>query len=118
MAETIAITVCFSPAPRTVCELALQLTAGSTLSQAVALAVQQPGWPQGWDEQQCHNTLSPCLWGRKTGWSTTLREGDRVELCRDLRVDPKVARRERFSKQGARRAGLFAKKRPGAAAGY
>ncbi len=117
MAETIAITVCFSPAPRTVCELALQLTAGSTLSHAVALAVQHPGWPKGWDEQQCH-TLSPSLWGRKAGWSTTLREGDRVELCRDLRVDPKVARRERFSKQGARRAGLFAKKRPGAAAGY
>ena len=118
MAETIAITICFSPAPRTVCELTLQLAAGSTLSQAVALAVQQPGWPQGWDEQQCHNTLSPSLWGRKTGWNTALREGDRVELCRDLRVDPKVARRERFSKQGARRAGLFAKKRPGAAAGY
>ena len=64
MAETIAITICFSPAPRTVCELTLQLAAGSTLSQAVALAVQQPGWPQGWDEQQCH-TLSPSVWGRK-----------------------------------------------------
>jgi putative ubiquitin-RnfH superfamily antitoxin RatB of RatAB toxin-antitoxin module len=51
-------------------------------------------------------------------WNTVLRDGDRVELCRELRVDPKVARRERFSKQGARRAGLFAKKRPGAAAGY
>jgi len=117
MAETIAVTVCFSPVPRTVCELPLQLTAGSSLSQAVALAVQQTGWPQGWNERRCH-TLSPSLWGRKVGWSTALRDGDRLELCRDLRVDPKVARRERFSKQGARRAGLFAKKRPGAAAGY
>lgn len=117
MAETVNITVCFSPAPRTVFELALQLQAGSTLVQAVACAAQQPGWPQGWDARQCH-TLSPGLWGRKVGWNTVLREGDRVELCRDLRVDPKVARRERFSKQGARRAGLFAKKRPGAAAGY
>ena len=117
MAETIAITVCFSPAPCTVCELSLQLAAGSTLSQAMALAVQQPDWPQGWTEQQCH-TLSPSVWGRKTDWNTVLRDGDRVELCRDLRVDPKVARRERFSKQGARRAGLFANKRPGAAAGY
>ena len=41
-----------------------------------------------------------------------------IELCRALRVDPKVARRERFKQQGARRTGLFAKKRPGAAAGY
>jgi putative ubiquitin-RnfH superfamily antitoxin RatB of RatAB toxin-antitoxin module len=41
-----------------------------------------------------------------------------VEIYRPLRVDPKVARRERFVKQGARTAGLFVKKRPGAKAGY
>lgn len=117
MAETLTITVCFSPAPRTVYEQGLQILAGSTLSQAIVLAVQQPDWPQGWSEKQCH-ALSPSLWGRKVGWGTVLRQGDRIELCRDLRVDPKVARRERFNKQGARRAGLFAKKRPGAAAGY
>ena len=117
MAETLAITVCFSPALRTVCELALEVTTGSTLSQAIALAVQQPLWPQGWSEAQCL-ALKPSLWGQKAAWNTVLREGDRLELCRDLRVDPKIARRERFSKQGARRAGLFAKKRPGAAAGY
>src|SRR5450830_17660 len=46
------------------------------------------------------------------------REGDRIELCRALVVDPKVARRERFAKQGARGTGLFARRRPGAAAGY
>lgn len=117
MPEAITITVCFSPAPRQVCELALQVPAASSLSQALALAVQHSGWPSGWSEAKCR-TLSPSIWGRKAPWSSTLREGDRLELCRDLRVDPKVARRERFSKQGARRAGLFAKKRPGAAAGY
>ena len=117
MPETLAITVCFSPAPRTVCELSLRLVVGSTLTQAIAQAVQQPDWPQGWGEKQCQ-ALQPAIWGRKVGWSTLLRDGDRVELCRGLRVDPKVARRERFRKQGARRAGLFAKKRPGAAAGY
>jgi len=117
MADTLAITVCFSPAPRVVCELVLQMPAGSTLQQAVTLATQQPVWPDGWSELQCH-TLTPSIWCRKSAWNAALRDGDRVELCRDLRVDPKVARRERFSKQGARRAGLFAKKRPGAAAGY
>ncbi|MEX1167273.1 MAG: RnfH family protein, partial [Hydrogenophaga sp.] len=47
-----------------------------------------------------------------------LREGDRLEICRELRVDPKVARRERFAGQGARGAGLFAQRRPGSKAGY
>ena len=117
MAETLNITVCFSPAPRIVCELLLQMPAGCTLQQAITLAVQHAQWPAGWTEPQCH-TLTPSLWSRKADWNAVLRDGDRVELCRDLRVDPKVARRQRFSKQGARRAGLFAKKRPGAAAGY
>jgi putative ubiquitin-RnfH superfamily antitoxin RatB of RatAB toxin-antitoxin module len=39
-----------------------------------------------------------------------LRAGDRIEGYRTLRVDPKVARRERFARQGARSAGLFARK--------
>ena len=117
MPDHLTITVCFSPAPRIVCELLLQMPAGCTLQQAITLAVQHAQWPAGWTEPQCH-TLTPSLWSRKADWNAVLRDGDRVELCRDLRVDPKVARRQRFSKQGARRAGLFAKKRPGAAAGY
>jgi putative ubiquitin-RnfH superfamily antitoxin RatB of RatAB toxin-antitoxin module len=42
-----------------------------------------------------------------------LRDLDRIELYRPLKVDPKVARRERFQRQGARAAGLFARKRRG-----
>jgi putative ubiquitin-RnfH superfamily antitoxin RatB of RatAB toxin-antitoxin module len=41
-----------------------------------------------------------------------------VEVYRELLVDPKVARRERFRKQGSRAAGLFARRKPGAKAGY
>jgi len=41
-----------------------------------------------------------------------------VEIWRPLRVDPKLARRERFGRQGARSAGLFAKRRPGSKPGY
>ena len=117
MADTIAVTLCFSPAPRQVCELALQLPAGATVQQALAQAVQSSDWPNDWPEPACR-ALTPGLWNRKADWQSPLREGDRVELYRPLRVDPKVARRERFGQQGARRAGLFAKKRPGAAAGY
>ncbi len=117
MADALKITVCFSPAPRVVCELALLVPDGANLQQAVAQACRQPSWPADWTEQACLS-LTPGLWGRKAGWDTPLREGDRVELYRGLQVDPKVARRQRFNQQGARRAGLFAKKRPGAAAGY
>ena len=117
MADTVAVTFCFSPAPRQVCELALELPAGATVQQALARAVQSPAWPQDWPEPACM-ALTPGIWNRKVDWHSVLRQGDRVELYRPLRVDPKVARRERFGQQGARRAGLFAKKRPGAAAGY
>jgi putative ubiquitin-RnfH superfamily antitoxin RatB of RatAB toxin-antitoxin module len=57
------------------------------------------------------------IWGRKTSLDQPLHERDRIEIYRPLSVDPKVARRERFRKQGARAAGLFAKKRPGTTPG-
>ena len=117
MARELTITLCFSPAPRTVFECQLTLPAGSTLAQAVSQARQHPDWPGDWSDDRCL-ALSVGVWGRKADWGRVLHESDRVELYRPLRVDPKVARRERFNRQGARRAGLFAQKRPGAAAGY
>jgi putative ubiquitin-RnfH superfamily antitoxin RatB of RatAB toxin-antitoxin module len=58
------------------------------------------------------------IWGRKATRDQLLRDRDRVEIYRPLRVDPKVARRERFARQGAGTTGLFAKRRVGAKAGY
>lgn len=58
------------------------------------------------------------VWGKPVESTSPLQEGDRVEWLRGLRVDPKVARRERFQKQGSRAAGLFASRRPGAKQGY
>ena len=58
------------------------------------------------------------VWGRKVPLAHMLRADDRVEVYRPLQVDPKVARRERFVRQGAKSAGLFTKRRPGAKAGY
>ncbi len=58
------------------------------------------------------------IWGRVVAPDQILQHGDRVELYRPLVVDPKVARRERFARQGARSTGLFAQRRPGAKAGY
>jgi putative ubiquitin-RnfH superfamily antitoxin RatB of RatAB toxin-antitoxin module len=58
------------------------------------------------------------VWGKPVTLQHVLKEGDRLEILRSLRVDPKVARRERFQRQGAKTAGLFAKRRVGAKPGY
>ena len=62
--------------------------------------------------------MSIGIWGKPSTMNHKLKENDRIEIYRPLRVDPKVARRERFIRQGAKSAGLFATKRVGAKAGY
>lgn len=105
------ITLMYASAPRTVHELALDVPVGCTLGQAMERA----GWMDRFPEVR---SLPTGIWNHRAGRETVLREGDRVEVYRLLRVDPKVARRERFVGQGARRAGLFAQRRPGSKAGY
>lgn len=103
--HTIHITLWRSAAPGQVQELQLQMPLGSTAAQALA----QAGWP----------VHQPCgVWGRLCPVEQPLADGDRLELYRALTVDPKVARRERFSRQGARAAGLFSKRRLHSKAGY
>lgn len=105
------ITLVYAPAPRTVHELSLIVPPGCSLQEAL----ERSGWLDRFPET-C--SLPTGIWNRKAPRETLLREGDRLELYRELRVDPKVARRERFVGQGARGAGLFAKRRPGSKAGY
>jgi putative ubiquitin-RnfH superfamily antitoxin RatB of RatAB toxin-antitoxin module len=109
----VKVVVMYSPAPRQVLEWRVVLPAGATLRQAVLAS----GLPDAYPDLDLA-TASVGVWGRKAAWEQPLREGDRVEVYRPLLVDPKVARRERFRKQGARAAGLFAKRRPGAKPGY
>lgn len=109
----IHVTVVFSPAPRDVREVLMPLAPGSM----VLNAIQASGLLQLFPAMDLQTTVVG-VWGRKAGLNQILRENDRIEIYRPLTVDPKVARRERFAKQGARTAGLFEKKRPGAAAGY
>lgn len=107
------VTVVYSPQARVVQQWALVLDAGATVADAVRLsAVLAP-----LSAAQV-NALECGVWGRKVAHTHVLRDGDRVELYRALLVDPKVARRERFVRQGAKTAGLFAKRRVGAKAGY
>jgi putative ubiquitin-RnfH superfamily antitoxin RatB of RatAB toxin-antitoxin module len=105
---SIDIILSWSPAPREVFGQALQLPEGATVQDAVAASELPKLFPvMDW------SALTPGIWGRATDWSVALRQGDRIELCRPLKVDPKVARRERFKRQGARTTGLFASRRDG-----
>lgn len=109
----IRVTVCFSASARVCEEVHLQLPPGSRLADAVRASAVLAG-----HSDAAVDALEIGVWGRKCPADHMLRDGDRVELYRPLRVDPKVARRERFSRQGARTTGLFSKRRAGAKSGY
>lgn len=107
MADPLQIELVWVDAQGQVQERSLQLAQGATLAQALetqALCLQA--------QQACG------VWGRVKPLDHVLQDGDRVELYQPLKVDPKVARRERFAQQGARGAGLFAARRPNSKAGY
>lgn len=110
----VCVTVCASLRPGEVNEWSLQLPAGATVADALqACGLAQPGALVG---------LAVGIWGRALPASDhalrLLADGDRVECCRALTVDPKLARRQRFASQGARTAGLFANRRTGGKQGY
>jgi putative ubiquitin-RnfH superfamily antitoxin RatB of RatAB toxin-antitoxin module len=109
----IDITLVYSPRAREVLDLPLQLPIGSTVWQAVQASGLLTG---GYVLEPTGLTVG--IWGRKVALDQRLSHQDRVEIYRPLKVDPKVARRERFARQGSRSAGLFTQKRPGAKAGY
>lgn len=109
----LSVSVAYSPAPRAVCEVDLLLDVGSTTEQALLASGLLQRFPE-LDQQP----LELGIWGHQADLQQVLHEGDRIEIYRQLRVDPKVARRQRFAKQGARGAGLFLKRQPGAKPGY
>jgi len=111
--STCQVTVMVSYAPRQVAQVNLNLSQPCIVLQAL----QQSGLLTRFPEFDHQHTVVG-IWGRKVALNQMLRDRDRVEIYRPLVVDPKVARRERFVRQGARRAGLFVKKRPAAKAGY
>lgn len=107
------VTLVCAPAPREVFEEVLTLAPGATLEDAVCASGLSARYADlDW------RALTAGIWGRAAGWDQVLAEGDRVELCRALLVDPKVARRERFKQQGRKGTGLFARQREGGKAGY
>lgn len=97
------VTVCWSPAAGDVQEKVLDLALGATLADALAAAgVSLATGPIAEGDAG--------IWGQRAALDTVLKDGDRAEAWRPLRVDPNTARRERFALQGKRGTGLFRKK--------
>ena len=71
------------------------LAAGSTLQQAIVCSGILEQCPE-------IDLASSCVgvYGKLQGLDTVLRAGDRVEIYRSLRVDPKEARRKRAAGTG------------------
>jgi putative ubiquitin-RnfH superfamily antitoxin RatB of RatAB toxin-antitoxin module len=109
----IEVSLVYSKQARQIEEHFLQVAFGTTASQAV----KESGLLESVTDSVLQ-TLELGVWGKKVQSDYVLKHNDRIELYRPLKVDPKVARRERFAKQGSRGAGLFAKRRAGAKAGY
>jgi putative ubiquitin-RnfH superfamily antitoxin RatB of RatAB toxin-antitoxin module len=107
------IVLVYAPAARQVREWQLSLPDGATVAQAIEASGIRLEFPE-----RASARLASGVWGKKAGLTHKLQAGDRVEIYRPLRVDPKVARRERFNKQGVKKSGLFANRRAGAKAGY
>lgn len=107
------ITLMLGWGPREIRAFEWTAPAGATVAEALThLQTLQADW--SWDA----DAWQVAVWGKPQAADQALQHLDRVEVLRGLRVDPKVARRERFQKQGARTAGLFAKRRAGAKPGY
>lgn len=88
------IEVVYSPAPRVVDGVMLELDAGSTVDAALRAS--------GLLERHAGIDLTRQrvgVWGRVCGLDAVLHDGDRVELYRPLQVDPKEGRRRRLEHQ-------------------
>ena len=109
--KSLRVTVVASLRPRHTQEWQLELPTGATVQDALKAC--------GLNADTSENVdFTASIWSRVAAPQRRLHDLDRVEWCRGLKVDPMVARRERFARQGARTTGLFSRQRPGGKPGY
>ena len=84
------IEVAWSPAPREVQLVSVQLSSGATVRDALLASRLDLDWP----------THALGIWGQPANLEDAVHDGDRVEVDRALQVDPKEARRLRYRAQG------------------
>jgi putative ubiquitin-RnfH superfamily antitoxin RatB of RatAB toxin-antitoxin module len=99
-AAALNVEVVYAAAPHDVRVVALELRPGSVLADAVRASGLLSGL-----SAQAADALQAGIWGKAARLDTPLRDGDRIELTRGLQVDPKEARRQRYKRDGLRRAG-------------
>lgn len=97
-ADELRISVAYSPRAGEVDEVELNLPAGATVADALRVSGMQARHPT-----HALDLLPVGVWGAFCERDTPLRDRDRVELYRPLRVDPKEARRQRQQVQRAGR---------------
>jgi uncharacterized protein len=76
---------------------ALELPAGATVSEALRVAQPQLAAEAiDWEQARCG------IWGRLCARSVALKDGDRIELYRELPQDPRQRRRARVQRERRR----------------
>lgn len=92
-AATVLVEVAYAE-PRRQFLRALRVPVGSTVAQVIVASGV---------ERECGidvGALSVGIWSKPVARDTCVREGDRVEIHRPLRIDPKEARRLRAQRRG------------------
>jgi putative ubiquitin-RnfH superfamily antitoxin RatB of RatAB toxin-antitoxin module len=89
--ELLRVSVAYSPGAGEVDIVELALPAGATAGDALRASGILERHPQ---TQAATQKLG--IWGKLAELDSPLRDGDRVELYRPLKVDPKEARRLRY----------------------
>ena len=86
------VEVVYCPAPGVIDSTPLRVQAGATLADAVRQSgvLQRHGLVE--DGLRCG------IWSKLREWNAPLRARDRIELYRELTVDPKEARRLRYKR--------------------
>lgn len=98
-------------------QVVLRLPEGATVQHALtALREQHPALAKQLEPLIAAGGLG--LHGRRAHAAHMLHDDWRLDVVRPLDATPQQARRQRFEAQGARAAGLFAHRRPGAKPGY
>lgn len=93
------VEVAYAAAPHDVRIVELDLREGASLADALRASGLLSGLSAA-----AADALQAGIWGKAAALDTRLRDGDRVELTRGLLVDPKEARRQRYRRDGVRRA--------------
>lgn len=97
---SVSVEVAVGMAPRVVARQSVRLPVGGTVRQALELSglLDQPDGPN-WTTIATGQWFVG-VWGRRAELDHVLRERDRVEVYRGLKVDPKEARRVRYRAHG------------------